>query len=147
VYFTGGVTAVLLGWRPTTIDIDIKIVPERDRLLRALPQIKEDLSVNVELASPADFIPVPIGWEERSRFQAQEGNVAFYHFDLYAQALAKAERRHVQDVEDVATMIRRGLIDPRRARQYFEAIAPELYRYPAVDPRSFREAVEELLKG
>jgi len=147
VYFTGGATAVLLGWRPTTIDIDIKIVPERDRLLRALPQIKEDLSVNVELASPADFIPVPIDWEERSRFQAQEGNVEFYHFDLYAQALAKVERRHVQDVEDVATMIRRGLIDPRRARQYFEAIAPELYRYPAVDPRSFREAAEELLKG
>lgn len=146
-YLTGGATAVLLGWRRSTIDIDIKIVPEHDHLLRALPQIKEELRVNVELASPADFIPVPAGWEERSRFQVQEGKVAFYHFDLYAQAMAKVERRHVQDIEDVTTMIRMGLIVPERARQYFETIAPELYRYPAVDPRAFRAAVEEMLKS
>ncbi len=145
VYFTGGATAVLLGWRASTIDVDIMLVPERDTLLRAIPRIKESLRVNVELASPVDFIPVPPGWEDRSRFAAQEGNVAYYHFDLYAQALAKVERRHVQDVEDVATMIKMGLIDAERARQYFEAIAPELYRYPAVDPRAFRKAVEEML--
>ncbi|MGH2454569.1 MAG: DUF6036 family nucleotidyltransferase, partial [bacterium] len=140
-----GATAVLLGWRASTIDVDIMLVPERDTLLRAIPRIKESLRVNVELASPVDFIPVPPDWEDRSRFAAQEGNVAYYHFDLYAQALAKVERRHVQDVEDVATMIKMGLIDAERARQYFEAIAPELYRYPAVDPRAFRKAVEEML--
>jgi hypothetical protein len=30
IYFTGGATAVLLGWRPTTIDADILIVPESE---------------------------------------------------------------------------------------------------------------------
>jgi hypothetical protein len=44
VYFTGGATAVLLGWRPTTIAADISIVPESDRLLRALPGLKETLA-------------------------------------------------------------------------------------------------------
>jgi len=34
VYFTGGATAVLLGWRASTIDIDLQIVPDQDRLLR-----------------------------------------------------------------------------------------------------------------
>jgi len=145
-YLTGGATAVLLAWRRSTIDVDIKIVPEHDHLLRALPQIKEKLRLNVELASPVDFIPVPAGWEERSRFEVQEGKVVFYHFDLYAQALAKVERRHVQDIEDVTTMIRMGLILPERARQYFETIAPELYRYPAVDPRAFRAAVEDMFR-
>lgn len=144
VYFTGGATAVLFGWRQTTIDIDITIVPESDRLLRAIPHIKETLRANVELASPADFIPVPPGWEDRSRFIAQEGNAAFYHFDLYAQALAKVERGHAQDVEDVRMMIRMGLVEPQQARQYFERVAPELYRFPAVDPRAFRRAVEEI---
>ena len=36
VYFTGGATAVLHGWRDSTIDIDIKIVPDRDELLRTV---------------------------------------------------------------------------------------------------------------
>ncbi|MBI3997953.1 MAG: hypothetical protein HY355_02890 [Armatimonadetes bacterium] len=144
VYFTGGATAVLLGWRPTTIDIDIKIVPENDRLMRAIPRIKETLRTNVELASPADFIPVPPGWEERSRFIAHEGAVTFCHFDFYAQALAKVERGHAQDVEDVRTMLQMRLIESQGTLRYFNMIEPELYRYPAIDPRSFRKAVEEI---
>lgn len=71
--------------------------------------------------------------------------MAFYHFDLYAQALAKIERGHTQDVEDVQTMLLRGIIEPARAREYFRAIESELYRYPAIDPRSFRRAVEDFL--
>ena len=145
-YLTGGATAVLLGWRRSTIDIDIKIVPEHDHLLRALPQIKEELRVNVELASPADFIPVPAGWEERSRFQVQEGKVAFYHFDLYAQALAKLERAHTQDLADVEALLERGLVEPARALEYFGEIESLLYRFPAVDSASFRRRVERALR-
>jgi len=147
VYFTGGATAVLFDWRSTTIDVDIKIVPETDTLLRAIPRIKETLNINVELASPADFIPVPPGWEERSRFIAHEGNTAFYHFDLYAQALAKVERGHTQDVDDVRTMLRLGLIESDGALRYFETIEPELYRFPAIDPPSLRRAVVATFSG
>jgi len=32
-YLAGGATAVLLGWRATTIDIDIALEPEQDELL------------------------------------------------------------------------------------------------------------------
>jgi hypothetical protein len=39
VYFTGGATAVLSGWRPSTIDVDLKLVPEQDALLRAIPRL------------------------------------------------------------------------------------------------------------
>jgi hypothetical protein len=67
IYFVGGVTAVLLGWRKSTIDIDLKLVPEANEILRALPDLKERLQVNVELASPDDFIPPLPGWEDRSR--------------------------------------------------------------------------------
>lgn len=144
-YFTGGATAVLIGWRSTTIDVDLKLVPESDRLLRALPRLKDELRVNVELVSPADFVPVPAGWEDRSLFVAREGRLGFYHFDPYSQALAKLERSHARDLEDVQAMRQRGLVDPVRALAYLEEIEPELYRYPAVDPRSFRSRVEEAL--
>ena len=40
LYFTGGATAVLMGWRDTTIDIDIRFNPELDELFRALPELR-----------------------------------------------------------------------------------------------------------
>lgn len=146
-YLTGGATAVLLGWRATTIDVDVTFVPEHDRVLRAIPRLKDELRVNVELVSPGDFIPVPDGWEDRSIFAAREGRLTFSHFDPYSQALAKLERGHAQDLEDVRALRSRGLIDPERALAYFRRLEPELYRYPAVDPTSFRRRVEEMLAG
>ena len=81
-------------------------------------------------------------WEERGTFIARIARVTFYHFDLYAQALAKVERAHQQDLDDVRAMLDRKLIDPRRALEYFERIEPDLYRFPAIDAPSFRRAVE-----
>lgn len=142
VYLTGGATAVLSHWRASTIDIDIKIVPEDDALFRAIPELKESLEINVELAAPDDFIPVQDGWEDRSRFIVQEGLVTFLDYDLVAQALAKIERGHTQDQEDVQEMLRRGLVTSSGLRAAFDAIEPKLYRYPAIDPAAFRGAVE-----
>ena len=145
LYFTGGATAVLLGWRKTTIDVDLRIVPESDRLLRAISSLKDELQMNIELACPADFIPEIPGWEDRSLYVTSEGRIAFYHYDLYAQALAKIERGHVQDLQDVRAMIERGLIDRQTTQRYFNEIEPFLYRYPAINPPSFRQAVEAIV--
>lgn len=146
LYITGGGTAVLLGWRDSTIDLDIKLEPESDRLLRALPRLKEQLELNVELAAPADFIPELPGWRERSALAGREGKLSFYHYDLAAQALAKIERGHAQDLSDVREMLARGLVSRDELRQRFAEIEPQLYRYPAIDPASFRLAVERATK-
>jgi hypothetical protein len=42
-------------------------------------------------------------------------------------------------------LIDRELVAPTRVLGYFEEIEPELYRFPALDPRGFRERVEEVL--
>jgi hypothetical protein len=39
-----------------------------------------------------------------------------------------------------------GLIDPADALAQFDSIEPELYRFPAIDPPSFRRSVEELFR-
>ena len=144
-HLTGGATAVLVGWRATTVDVDLTLVPESEPLLRALPRLKDELRINVELASPADFIPVAPGWEERGTFVAREGRLTFYHFDLVAQLLAKLERAHVRDLEDVQALLELGLVDPSAARRAFDELEPRLYRFPAIDPASFRARVEEVL--
>jgi hypothetical protein len=142
-YLVGGATAVLFGWRATTIDIDLKLEPEQDELLRALPEIKNRLSLNVELASPADFIPLPEGWRERSPSIGREGRLSFRHFDLYSQALAKLERAHAQDLADVQAMLERGLIERAQLRAAFAEIEPGLYRFPAVEPTDFARHVAD----
>ena len=144
-YLTGGATAVLVGWRATTIDVDLLLLPESDALLRAIQRLKDELRINVELASPADFIPVRPGWDERGVFVAREGGLSFYHFDPVAQALAKLERGHRQDLDDVRAMLDCGLVDRGQALRDFDEIEPELYRFPAVDPAAFRARVEAAL--
>src|SRR5512134_703510 len=68
IYLTGGATALLHHWRATTIDIDIKPDPEPAGLFEAIAELKNSLDINVELASPDDFIPAVPGWRDRSVF-------------------------------------------------------------------------------
>lgn len=146
VYLTGGATAVLTGWRESTIDIDLKLVPDDDDdLLHAIAELKRSLDINVELASPDLFIPVPDGWESRSPVEVIEGPLTVRHFDLVAQALSKLERGHERDLGDVAAMLDRRLVDPAALRGALDAIEPALYRYPAVDGPTLRRVVESFL--
>jgi hypothetical protein len=63
----------------------------------------------------------------------------------HAQALAKIERGHARDVADVERLLDRGLLGAQRLRELSEAFEPGLYRYPAVDPGSFRRRLETAL--
>lgn len=141
VYLTGGATAVLEGWRDSTIDVDLRFEPDHDVLLRTLPELKELLDLNVELASPPEFIPELPGWRDRSPFVVREGELDVHHFDPYSQALSKVERGFGQDLEDVRAMIDSGLVEPGRALELFSRIRAELYRYPAIDPSAFEAKV------
>ena len=147
VYLTGGATAVLEGWRASTIDVDVRFEPDSDSLLRAVPAIKEELQINIELASPPDFIPELPGWRERSPLVLETGNVQLRNFDPYSQALSKVERGFSQDLQDVTDMLASGLVAPERLRELYELIEPQLYRYPAIDPAAFRRKLDAALTG
>jgi hypothetical protein len=146
VYFTGGATAVLIGWRTSTIDVDLKLDPEPAGVFEAIAQLKDELAINVELAAPDQFIPPLPGWREHSRFIGKHGPIEFFHYDLRAQALSKIERGHAKDVDDVRAMISSRLVDPTELRVAFDAIEPELVRYPALDADLFRQKLEEALE-
>ena len=62
IYLTGGSAALHHHWRSITIDIDIKPEPEPAGIFEAIASLKEELDVNVELASPDQFIPALPGW-------------------------------------------------------------------------------------
>jgi len=145
VYLTGGATALLRGWRSATIDVDIKPDPEPAGLFEAIAGLKDELDINVELASPDQFIPAVPGWRERSIFVARHGAVSYFHYDPYGQALAKLQRGHERDMADVRSFVREGWIELDELQLMFERIEPQLVRYPSLDARSFRRAVMEFV--
>ena len=146
VYFTVGATALLLRFRDQTIDIDLKLDPEPEGAFEAIAELKNRLDLNVELASPDDFIPTAADWRECSRHITTIGRLQFFHYDLSLQALAKLERGHAQDLEDVASFLRGGYVTPNELKARFAQIEPGLLRYPAIDPPQFKQKLEDFLK-
>jgi hypothetical protein len=141
IYLAGGATALLYGWRSTTIDIDLKPDPEPPGLFEAIALLKDKLDLNVELASPDHFIPALPDWRERSLLIARHGPVEFFHYDPYGQTLSKLQRRHDRDLHDARSFRKAGLIENDRLQEMFALIKPQLIRYPAIDPAAFEFAV------
>lgn len=146
-YLTGGACALLQGWRETTVDVDLKFEPEPQGVFDAIPELKRSLEINVELASPDDFVPVPTNWKENSPFIGQFGNLSVYHFDFTAQAISKLERGHPKDLIDVRAMISRGLTSKQRVLDMVQMVLPMIRRYPAIDEDTFARRIEEFFKG
>jgi hypothetical protein len=147
LYFAGGATALLLGFRHQKIDINIKLDPEPAGAFEAIADLKNRLDVNVELASPADFIPAADDWRERSRRIRVFGKVEYFHYDFALQALAKVERGHEQDLRDARDLVQGGFVSVEELQRVFSAIEPKLVRYPAIEPPKFAEKVAVFLKG
>jgi hypothetical protein len=145
IYFTGGASALLIGWRSSTVDIDIRLDPEPSGIFQAIAKLKQDLDINIELASPQDFLPALPGWRDRSVFIARQGEISFYHYDFTAQALAKLSRAYTRDLDDVQAMYKQKLFTLEDLRCGFEAIESELIRFPSLDPELLRNKVEQFI--
>jgi hypothetical protein len=146
IYFTGGASALLIGWRSSTVDIDIRLDPEPLGIFQAIANLKQELDINIELASPQDFLPPLPGWRDRSIFIGQEGKILFYHYDFTAQALAKLSRGYNRDIDDVQAMYEQKLFSLEQLRDCFGAIESELIRFPSLNPTILKTRVEQFIE-
>jgi hypothetical protein len=140
---TGGATALLEGWRSSTVGVNLELDPEPEGAFEAIRWIKESLEVNIELASPDHFLPELHDWRQQSPFIGRFGLVDFHHYDLRAQALAKLARGFDREV-DVRAMLERRLIRCDALHIALEEMAPRLERYPRVDSAELRERLAEI---
>jgi hypothetical protein len=100
----------------------------------------------IELASPQDFLPPLPEWRDRSIFIGRKGQISFYHYDFTAQALSKLSRGFDRDMKDVEAMYEEKLFSLRELRYCFESIAPDLIRFPSLNPDALRSRVENFIK-
>ena len=148
IELVGGASLVLEGLKPVTVDIDLNLSgtppEEQGRLMDLLRDLKTELDLNLEEASPEHFIPLPEGAPGRSRYIATHGRVDFYHFDPYSVALGKIERGEERDFEDVCQLVKSGFVDRGKLREYFKEILPLVAARSLRDPARFAHNFERL---
>lgn len=154
VYLVGGATLVYEGLRPTTLDIDLSFEVDpalHGRLIDAVRALKDRLQLNIEEASPADFIPLPAGAQDRRIWIGKFGDVDAFHFDLYSVSLGKLDRGQEKDFEDVEGLLDSGRIEFDHLRRYYEEVLPrcgsESLRQDPDRLRRHFEALEARRKG
>jgi hypothetical protein len=145
ICFAGGSTAVLLGFRDGTIEIDL--AGALGRVYAEIPRIKERLRVNVGTAKPTDFVPSLEGEASRHLFIRAEGKATFLHFDPYAQAFSKIVRGHVTDLADADSLMAAGLVDPQRLLRLVKKVTDRAFaRYTRLTRASVEAAVESFVR-
>jgi hypothetical protein len=150
IYLVGGTTMVYEGLRPQTLDIDLALEianEDHSRFIMVVRELKERLALNIEEASPADFIPLPAGYRERSPFVGRYGQLDVFHFDLYSTALSKIERGTENDFADVLALLQTGRLEIARLLECFYEILPRyatdsLKQDPVEFQRKFAVLVE-----
>jgi len=144
VYFVGGGTAVYLGWRRSSIDVDL--FSDQEVIFRDIQRIKEHLNINIEFARPEDFVPPLDGTADRHVFVEKVGTITFFHYDPYAQLFSKIVRGFERDLEDARKFVGTGTVDPAQFRALVAKIPDAAYaRYPSLSRNGVEAAVDRFL--
>jgi hypothetical protein len=108
------------------------------------------LDVDVVWESPADVIPLPAGWEERSLTatigQGDTGNaVELRHFDPYSVVLRLIARGDEPDYVAALEYVLHGWVEPARLESLLSEVVPRMTNQTlAQDPAEFRRKFKGL---
>src|SRR6266699_4526806 len=131
LYLTGGAALVHRGIRPgQTLDIDIQITVDPVNLTTQIAQLKQQLNMNIEFASPADFMPLPDQWETRSPFIKRYCQVDVFYLDWYSLDFFKMQRANRQDVVDVQLLVRQGFVDVTELDRLYQNVLNKIGQPP-----------------
>lgn len=143
IYLAGGAALVHLGLRSgSTLDIDVVIeTTNEDEMVTAIRRLVEQMQINIEFASPADFIPVPAQWMEHSRYIGRYGQIDAFYYDFYSLALSKISRGSDRDLIDVKLLVQQKLITLEELDAAYKEVLPLVGKRPYMnlDPQKFAE--------
>jgi hypothetical protein len=135
-YLVGGSSLILTEAKYSTLDIDLKLeIPDEyyQEFIRCLRETSRQQQIPVEEASPDQFIPLPVGYEDRHQFIGRYGSLDVFHFDFYSVALSKLHRGNDKDYQDVIEMVVQGLIAIGQLEEQFQEVLPKLESFSIMD--------------
>lgn len=149
LYIAGGAEAVILGIRPTTLDIDVTLDADDPQAERRAERVVEDVAervgVVVEWSDPTMFLPIPRAAAlKRSPWHRTVGQVRVHQFDLVSVALGKIGRGTERDLADVDAYLDRGLIRWPDVETLWRAVRGESFRGAAQSRRLVVENMERM---
>jgi Nucleotidyltransferase of unknown function (DUF6036) len=143
LYLAGGAALVHIGLRPgSTMDIDVAIeASDEDEMVTAIRKLVEKMQINVEFASPGDFIPLPTQWMAQARYVGRYGSIDVFYFDFYSLALSKISRGNDRDLIDVKLLLQQKLITLEELDAAYNEVLPRMGKRPYINlnPQRFAE--------
>lgn len=141
LYLVGGAAMVHAGLRPgATQDIDVTVSSaNEDEMLDTIRQLKDTMKINVEFASPADFMPIPSQWEASAQYIGRYGAIDVFYFDFYSIALSKIQRGSTRDINDVKLLLQQKVITLQDLDAAYNEVLPRVGKgpYNRLDPKQF----------
>lgn len=148
LYLAGGAALVHMGIRPgATMDIDVAIeTSDEDEMVTAIRRIVEQMQINVEFASPGDFIPLPTQWMAQAHYVGRYGAVDVFYFDFYSLALSKISRGNDRDLIDVKLLLQQKAITLEYLDAAYREVLPRMGKRPYINlnPHRFAERYAEV---
>jgi Nucleotidyltransferase of unknown function (DUF6036) len=142
-YLAGGAALIHMGLRSgSTLDINVVIeASNEDKMITAIRRLVEQMQINIEFASPADFIPIPSQWAAHAKFIGRYGKIDAFYFDLYSLALSKIARRSDRDLVDVKLLIQQQFITLDELDAAYQEVLPRMGKRPYINlnPQKFAE--------
>ena len=143
LYLAGGAALVHFGLRSGfTMDIDVAIeASDEDEMVTAIRRLVEKMQINVEFASPGDFIPLPTQWMAQARYVGRYGSIDVFYFDFYSLALSKISRGNERDLIDVQLLFQKKLITLEELDAAYNEVLPRMGKRPYINlnPQRFTE--------
>ena len=125
---------------------DLKSSSPQD-LGEAVQESARALGVKVVWESPADIIPLPTGWQERSlpATLGQGGTLEVRHFDPYSVVLRLIARGDEPDYVAALEYVLHGWVEPARLESLLTEVVPRMTNQTlAQDPAEFRRKFKGL---
>ncbi|MGH2461227.1 MAG: DUF6036 family nucleotidyltransferase [Chloroflexota bacterium] len=148
LYLVGGSIIVDLGLRAATLDLGYVVDADDTRALedfeRLIPVLKNELQINVEPASPADFIPVPANVLARSPYVRSYGKVSVYYYDLPSVVISKVARGAERDLADIESLVQTGAVTWQKVEDTWQEMRKSPRGWLRHDPAEIERKLQKV---
>jgi hypothetical protein len=155
IYLVGETSQLFEGWQRWITHLDFfcnAAESEQSNLNTILTDVAESMGINIVVEFPGDVVPLPEGYDSRSRALTETDWAAtlkldFLHFDPYSVSFRFIARGGQTDYDLVLRYLENGWINQPELEARLEKLLPEMtFETIQQDPAEFRRRYAGLMQ-